>query len=222
MEHPKSKLFEIIASKKYDSLKLCVPTFTFKQNLVKESNSCEFVCTAEIMVNNIRYPFYSDTHSTKKNSEREVCSMILLLIEQLSETRKPFQKKIILGHDTTIIVDYENVSKKSEIDKLYKFVKTIELDGFCINVVKIAGYMSSVKNNTDIVVRSSHKDAVDHYISFYTGRLYEKLVRDNEELLHKIVIISRDHFSTCIQDFCPIVLQASDVDDFINIAEKGF
>lgn len=105
-----------------------------------------------------------------------------------------------------VIVDFENVSKQNEISLLYDVV----IPGKTIHIVKIAGFCSSVKQNSDIVVRSNRKDAVDHYISYLIGLL------ESKDTLPIIYIITRDKFGSCLQDFCNNVTHCSDVADFLT------
>ncbi len=117
-----------------------------------------------------------------------------------------------------VIVDFENISKQSDIIKLTQFIKdamNYESE-YCIKMVKIAGYCSSVKGTADIVVRSNRKDAVDHYVSYYIG-----LLEAQPNPPKKIYVISRDNFGSCLQDFCKNVEHNSDVNDFINVFNIG-
>lgn len=112
--------------------------------------------------------------------------------------------------DTVVIVDYENVSKESEIIKLEKYIKGLLNGGTSIRIVKIAGHFSTVKKSADIVVISNRNDAVDHYISYYIGRL------EATSSTKHTYVITRDKFGSCLQDFCNNVTHVPSVDDFID------
>lgn len=121
--------------------------------------------------------------------------------------------KTDMREQIVVIVDYENISKQSEITKLTAFLEAIYMkSNISSNLIKVAGFCSNVKNTADIIVRSNRGDAVDHYISYLTGKL-----ESSENPPKKIYVISRDKFGSCLQDFCNNVDHCSDVDDFIDI-----
>jgi hypothetical protein len=117
--------------------------------------------------------------------------------------------KTDMSNQIIVIVDYENISKQSEISKLNTYLET---NSIVSKVIKVAGFCSNVKTTADIVVRSNRSDAVDHYISYLTGKL-----ESCEYPPKKIYVISRDKFGSCLQDFCNNVSHCSDVNDFIEI-----
>ena len=83
-----------------------------------------------------------------------------------------------------------------------------------IEIIKFAGYTSSMKAKADVVVKSTRKDAVDHYISFYLGKTLGEYPTMADT--HSIHILSRDHFASCLADFNSNVVHNVDVDDLIE------
>jgi len=98
--------------------------------------------------------------------------------------------KTDMSNQIIVIVDYENISKQSEISKLNTYLET---NSIVSKVIKVAGFCSNVKITADIIVRSNRSDAVDHYISYLTGKL-----ESCEYPPKKIYVISRDKFGSCL------------------------
>ena len=140
------------------------------------------------------------------------------------ESKNNNKEKIFDSHreHIIIVVDRENISKDADIERLEKHITNIsnilhssqnESDrNIQLTTIKIAGYCSTVKKDVDIVVRSNRKDAVDHYISYYVGKL-ESSVKN----IKKIYVVTRDNFAGCLQDFCNIIQHVADVDDLMDM-----
>jgi hypothetical protein len=142
------------------------------------------------------------------------------------------QEEIVLNKCLLILIDYENVSVDKEIAKLMSFLENVvcadmnavyegysdsesnESNESPIEVIKFAGHAASMKNNADIVVKSTRRDAVDHYIGFYLGQRIGKNPSLSET--HSVHILSRDRFASCLSDFCENVTHNVDVDDLID------
>jgi hypothetical protein len=140
-------------------------------------------------------------------------------------------EEIFIDKYILILIDYENVSVDKEIDRLMQFldrVSHIDLNNLyedrhanCsesseppTEVIKFAGHASSMKNNADIVVKSTRRDAVDHYIGFYLGRRLGETPTIADT--HSVHVLSRDRFASCLSDFCENVTHNVDVDDLID------
>lgn len=148
---------------------------------------------------------------------------------------------ITIDRNLLILIDYENVSVSKEIDRLKRYLQRVKVrlptdyDGYSdsnsdsdsesdsshvtesIQVIKFAGHASSMKDTADVVVRSTRRDAVDHYIGYYLGIQ----IGSNPDLLntHSIHILSRDRFASCLSDFCSSVTHNVDVDHLIESIE---
>src|SRR5436190_642425 len=109
----------------------------------------------KLSIDNIEY---EHTHQKINNKDIFVCTV----------TYSMNQKKNII-----IILDFENINKLSDVDKLMLHIASISKNrsDILIKIIKIAGFCSTVKNSADIVVRSNRKDAVDHYISYFVGKM---------------------------------------------------
>jgi hypothetical protein len=130
-------------------------------------------------------------------------------------TNHPFIfEKISFPFGVLVIVDFDNVSKKSEMDKLMELKTRVDTN---FDIYKICSFLSSNKKDADFVVRSSRKDAVDHYISCYIGHYFGTHPLNNT----KIFVMSRDNFGGCHRDFnFGWVEHVPDVDDLIHILKN--
>lgn len=161
-----------------------------------------FVCIATYTIDNINQLFKSDVMFNKKDAKKNVCEKIYNIMVDIDdhntntcevntiEIDEMFE--IITQKPALILVDYENVSSKNDKSVLDKLEQN-EM----ISVIRFASYGSSV--NPDIIVESMHRDAVDHYITFYLGNLIGK----NRHILDEtnIYILTRDSFGACLHDF---------------------
>jgi hypothetical protein len=150
--------------------------------------------------------------------------------------------EILIDRNLLILIDYENVSVNKHILQLDDFLSRVCMvqidesidesiltdsssesiltysDENCqikpIEVIKFAGKSSSMKGTADVVVNSTRKDAVDHYIGYYLGQR----IGETPSIVdtHSIHILSRDHFASCLEDFNEAVIHNVDVDDLIN------
>lgn len=226
INHPKSVLFELIAKSK----NISKPNFNFSQELIKDKNIINFTCSTNIIINNNNINFNSAIHHTKKEAEKEVCKHILEYLHQnnrltsnvpnithisnnIKNNEQDIINNIILNDNinSLIIIDHDNVSKDSDILKLENFVK-VKMNNISF-IIKISSYISSTKNTADIIVRSSRKDAVDHYISYLIGKINGIFELNKRSI--KIYIITRDKFGGCLHDFVVNVMHNVDVNDFI-------
>lgn len=145
--------------------------------------------------------------------------------------------RIDIDRNLLILIDYENVSVSKEIDRLKRYLQRVNVriptdyDGYLVSnsesdsshvtesiqVIKFAGHASSMKDTADVVVRSTRRDAVDHYIGYYLGIQ----IGSNPDLLntHSIHILSRDRFASCLSDFCSSVTHNVDVNHLIESIE---
>ena len=92
-----------------------------------------------------------------------------------------------------VLVDYENINRVPELDRLDK--KSNEL-----TVLRFVNHLHSESKTEEAncIVESSIKDAVDHYISFYIGNLCATV--PNNKSLH-IIVLTRDHFASALPSF---------------------
>jgi hypothetical protein len=227
-KHPKCVLFEFFAKKGLVAKPIITHTSSTKP---KKDHEPDFTCEGSIEFDGKLISAESSVHKNKKDAEKEMFQILLehlLKIDQLDKSTSPYtnfdhlnktvnqmNNRFTLSHKVIVVIDYENCSKKSEIDRLFKYFSSCESEN---KIVRIAGYMSSVKDTADIVVRSSRNDAVDHFISFYIGQIYGSSVDLSDT---KIFIMSRDKFSGCLEDFCPIVKHVVDIDDLINYVSQN-
>lgn len=153
-----------------------------------------------------------------------------------SYQKAKYYGEIAINKNLLILIDYENISAEKELEKLWRFLSRVyapdivrdnkddegnEGDGGCvesefygIEVIKFAGHSSSMKAKADVVVKSTRKDAVDHYIGFYLGKVLGESPSMAET--HSIHVLSKDHFASCLEDFCPNVTHNVDVDHLIE------
>lgn len=226
-KHPKSQLYEILSINK-DFL---VESIKFEQ-----ISQQQFRCIVLIKHNydDKKYIFQSDIYSNKKDSERDSFDKALTYVSSvIAELNQSNATNHYLNFDfdlnfnfdeydeLIIIVDYENISRKSEMIRLGKMVQELSKikTQFKTSIIKVSGFCSSNKDDCDIVVRSNRKDAVDHYISYYIGRL--ELEAETNKIKRLIYVMTRDKFGLCIQDFAKNVTHVADVNDLINILIKS-
>ena len=98
-----------------------------------------------------------------------------------------------------VLVDYENINKISNLENLVIRNKGIIL-------LKFAGHChpKALVGKSNYVIESSIKDAVDHYISFYIGKLvyqYQNQLLDGEQTKLLIFVLTRDHYASSYQSF---------------------
>lgn len=206
-KHPKSLALELLTK---NSIQF--PVTSFSDNTTK-TNEKEFICKLETFHPNNPI-FMSNIWKTKKDSEKEAFELYL---NYINENDNIDMSKLIINTEhikknIIIIIDYENVSNQKEIEKLYNSLN----NNSNVKIIKIVSYASPLKNNLDnncdIIVRSNRKDAVDHYIGYYIG-----ITNSSNESDNLIYVISKDHFASCIQDFCANVYHAFDINDCINL-----
>ena len=198
-KHPKSKLLEYFAVNKMN----VTPKIFYEHIFLKDKNINEFKCRIEIEINENIIKSKSNVHLSKKDAEREAFEKILKKINKkinkemeiekikLKKLKKSDKKK--LNYPVLILIDFDNVSQMSEIEKLNQFSEKVES---YFKIIKFSGITSGNKKKADICVSSSRKDAVDYYIAFYIGQNIDKLENDT-----KIFIMTRDKFAGCIADF---------------------
>ncbi len=91
-----------------------------------------------------------------------------------------------------VLVDYENINKISKLQKM-KAQSTQE-----ICVLTFAGHCNSKSLKSNFVIESSIKDAVDHYISFYIGKLVNQHKHDK---MLSIFVLTKDHYASAYSSF---------------------
>lgn len=209
-KHPKSEYLELVAHNKH----LSIPNIIFIETIDPNTKCKVFSCKTTIMINDISIMLASHKYNKKKDCEYDIYFQILQYIKTDIEYNMLYGLNIV--HDTLIIVDYENVSAKHEISKLDTLQKVLNMDRHC-DVVKFAGKLSPVSHLSDIVVESTRKNAVDHYISFYLGMCYDNISKDT-----LIFILTKDHFASCLDDMYENIYHVVSVQDIINkLDEEG-
>lgn len=138
---------------------------------------------------------------------------------------------VIINKKLLILIDYENVSHTYQHKQLSGFLNNVMFDDTSddarcaysaeheflsepVSVIKFAGKISTLKATADVIVNSTRKDAVDHYIGYYIGGLITKY--PDLDKTHSIHILTRDHFASCIEDFNPNIKHNVDVPDLIS------
>ena len=138
---------------------------------------------------------------------------------------------VIINKKLLILIDYENVSHTYQHKQLSGFLNNVMFDDTSddrrcaysaehdflsepVSVIKFAGKISTLKATADVIVNSTRKDAVDHYIGYYVGGLIMKY--PDLDKTHSIHILTRDHFASCIEDFNPNIKHNVDVPDLIS------
>jgi hypothetical protein len=125
--------------------------------------------------------------------------------KEMGMTHLPKALKDLLGENLmnqiVVLVDYENLSNRL-IEDLEITVKKIMKDNkdIRIRMLKFAGHKHSRADKADVVVMSSLKDAVDHYISYCVGLLEMKPQRP-----FQIFVITNDHFADFLEKYSNIV-----------------
>jgi hypothetical protein len=239
------ELIQLSQNDKYP-VKLGRPVFAYADRFVRNTNTHNFTCVAVIEIDGETQEIRSDSFTSKKDANQNACEKIYNQVTtgvstdrqipaapkttKVSKTVKFAEEpEIMIDKYLLILIDYENVSVDKEIEKLMQFLTRVsyvdlndtyegysdsETEEAPIEVIKFAGHSSSMKAKADIVVRSTRKDAVDHYIGFYLG----KRIGANPDLstMASIHVLSRDHFASCLEDFCPNIVHNVDVDDLID------
>ena len=244
----KSKLYELIQLSQNDKypIKLGRPVFTYEHIFTRSTNTHNFTCVAVIEIDGETHEIRSNGFASKKDANQNACKKIYTRVtSENTYPDKPDSAKttqtysgttepdIMIDKYLLILIDYENVSVDKEIAKLMSFLTRVsyvdlndKYEGYSdsesedqpIEVIKFAGHSSSMKAKSDIVVRSTRKDAVDHYIGFYLGqRMGANPALHDTASIH---VLSKDHFASCLEDFCPNVVHNVDVDDLIDSIRK--
>jgi hypothetical protein len=106
-----------------------------------------------------------------------------------------------LTNQIVVLVDYENLSNKL-IEDLEIIVKKIMKGNkdIRIRMLKFAGHKNGRVEKADVVVMSSLKDAVDHYISYCVGLLEMKPQKP-----FRVFVITNDHFADSLEKYSRIV-----------------
>lgn len=242
--HPKSLIHEYIAKNPDQNIIIDIVydhKFYRHNNLSGDNNVNIFICIMTVTFkNNEQLIIKSPQTYNKKDAERNAYMQLLNIINKTCVDNNNNANDIIINidndngndneHDTNdndiqynninilIIVDYENISKY-DILKLENYVvrlsNILNNNNKTIKIIKIAGYCSSNKKNANIIVRSNRKDAVDHFISYYIGKIESNLIEQ------QIYIMTHDKFGSCLQDFCNNVIHVADADDFIVTFNKN-
>lgn len=181
-------------------------------NLSKQINSIDISSSSLTESSSTTYPHLTESNLCSKSVSRDDDEISIRKQKNKTEWKEDITGTN-LSKTIIVVVDFENICKQSDINKLSTHIKSFmsQQQELIIKVIKIAGFCSSVKNTADIVVRSNRNDAVDHYISYLVGKLESSNFPPK-----KIYIISRDKFGSCLQDFCNNVEHSSDVSDFIS------
>jgi hypothetical protein len=242
MSGSKCKLYEMIQksqNNRIDGYQFDNPVFDYVDYFDKATNTHSIICHSTVVIkndkwfHNVEQTLVSDTSSNKKLANLNVCEKIYHgLIDLIGKTNVDFAERIPdndmnasntihVSKKLLILIDHENISDSKEHTKLDKFLSTVQVkttdndntdNG--IEVIKFASHGSTVKDKTDIVVRSTRKDAVDHYIGYYLGNRIG--ITPSITDTHSIHVLSRDHFASCLEDFCEAVTHNVDVMDLIK------
>ena len=242
----KSELYKLIQLSEYNNypVKITRPFFTYSDTYDKSTDTHKMVCHGTIQIDDTNFAFDSNVFNTKKAANQHSCAQMLKCIYRMTTSintnsepdtqsdysidSEPASDDRLLTKKLLILIDFENINSKSEMEKLHenlshiKVIEVIDSEDELntqeitkdIELIKFAGKASSVKTDANIIVKSTRKDAVDHYIGFYLG----KRIGENPSMskTHSIHILSRDHFASCLEDFCPNVVHNTDVDDFLE------
>ena len=217
------KILDIINNNSFDNVLNCSLVNNALRNNAKQNdndinNARKSTINSSSELTNINSPILSSDTSYKKEKiivSPQDDSSTPIDIYRSSKKNSPIGKNIQF-----VIVDLENVSKTNDIIQLTSYVNDYNQnnENYYLDVIKVAGFCSSVKNNADIIVRSSRKDAMDHYISYLVGSInaYASFESKNTH----IYVITRDNFASCLQDFCKFTTHCSDVSDFFQIMQN--
>lgn len=205
----KSLLYELIQKNSHISR----PEFSYTDTFNRLSNTHIYRCHASININGMIKGYISDEFTNKKDSNQDVCLKIYSDLTKSTDidTQHPQYPQIQTDKIIWILIDYENISNPKEIIKLEQYLCT---QPFQSNIIKFASHASTVRDTADIVIKSTRKDAVDHYIGYWIGLK----LGQNESIKnsHLIYILSRDHFASCLEDFIDIVKHEISVNDLID------
>ena len=140
-------------------------------------------------------PFKRKTHAE--------CSAAFKAIQQLECIKKNEMSYAVDNVEYSIngiyvLVDYENINKISNLEKLVTLNDKVTL-------LKFAGHChpKALAGQSNYVIESSIKDAIDHYISFYIGKLVHNHQFSASEYNNKllILVLTRDHYASAYQSF---------------------
>src|SRR5690606_5811208 len=102
----KSKLYELIQrsqNSKYDFLIEC-PTFNYDDDFDRNTNSHCFTCIADIIIEDAKYTFTSNSFKTKKNANNDVCHKIYEFI--MNNSKKTNES--LISSNITKLIKYDN------------------------------------------------------------------------------------------------------------------
>ena len=162
----KSQLYEFIQK----SDRVSRPKFSYQDEFDIKTNTHSFKCNAIITIDTTCNEYVSNFFANKKDANQNVC---LKVYQDLNSTSPNISNVSSAYHPIEIdkiiwiLIDYENVSNPKEILKLERF---LTVQPFESKVIKFAGHASTVRDTADIIVKSTRKDAVDHYIGFWIGQ----------------------------------------------------
>ena len=149
--------------------------------------------------------YTGDPFKRKAQAECSAASKALKAINQIGSIKKT---ETCLSVDDVIypssddvdkiyvLVDYENINRISNLEKIVLSHKTITL-------LKFAGHCHprALVGQSNYVIESSIKDAVDHYISFYIGKLVCHHQASGNQNMLVILVLTRDHYASSYQSF---------------------
>jgi hypothetical protein len=197
---------------------------SFIHHCDKPTNTNEFECLLKVHIDDIEYEYNSNKENTKKKAENSSYDKLYKRIQSLNsivDDTNIKNKSFEYYDEIFIIVDHENINNKKDIQTLEKYIATVrQHHSFVttdINIIKICSINSNIKDNCDIIVESTRKDATDHYISYLCGKLENKT--DKKYQIH---VMTSDHFGSCLSDISPNIHHSISVDYFINLFETFF
>lgn len=179
-------------------LKLDLPEyFSSKTDEGLWISTVKFVLSDDNMLEYVGEPF-------KRKTQAE-CSAAFKAVKHLdcikmAETSYDVDHVEFSDNDVYILVDYENINKIPNLEKLAAKNTGLKL-------LKFAGHChpKALAGKSNFVIESSIKDAVDHYISFYIGKLvYQHRRQRSDEEPKKnllVLVLTRDHYASSYQSF---------------------
>ncbi len=157
-----------------------------------------WISTVKIILYGDSYDIESGQYKKKKQAE---CSAAFNAIEKIKSikienTHKeikitnlyPIDKLVINDSGKYVLVDYENISRLKNISQIKSDFILLKFVSHC--------HPKALTGEANFIIESSIKDAVDHFISFYIGRLVN---HHKNNLL--ICVLTRDHFASSYESF---------------------
>lgn len=147
-----------------------------------------FTSTISFCYNNKEIKLTSDKlFGSKKQAEQNISQEALGLLDNMLNKEYVIKSTITDSYNIIIIIDYENYSDDMEIDRF-------KLCNNNITVRKYASSFCSKSETADVIVNSTRRDVADIKICCDVGVIFN----NNDAQL--VVIITNDHFASCLSD----------------------